>query len=301
MKNIFFNRSIACSVLILLLYGSLIARSKASRLDVKAYYKGNELLEAAIRIRGSNLYTNADDYANYLANFPHNSYEIKNIPGYGRMCVDGINDVIKNRLRGCGIWEGDITPYIVGSIKPGTIVLDIGAHVGTHTVSMSKAVGPNGLVIAFEPQKKIFRELYFNLILNNCSNVIPIKCALDSRHAYMVIRQDVPNNEGASYLMADGPGERVVAVCLDDFNLNNVSCIKMDTENTEEDVLKGAINTIKRCKPVIVIEIQGNDVRRARHGENQDAQTKSVIALLESLGYRVELITHCEYIAYPSA
>ncbi len=299
MKNIFFHKITICSWLILLLHGSLPARSHDSRLDVKKYYKGNELLEAAIKTRGSNLYTAADQYATYLANFPHKAYEIKNISGFGRMCVDGINDVIKNRLRGCGIWEGDITPYIVNSIKPGTIALDIGAHVGTHTISMSRAVGPHGLVIAFEPQKKIFRELYFNLILNNCVNVIPIRCALDSRHAYMVIRQDVPNNEGASYLMPDGPGERVITVCLDDFNLNNVSCIKMDTENSEEDVLKGAIQTIKRCKPTIVIEIQGNDVRTARHGEDKDARTKSIIGLLESLGYRVELITHCEYIAYP--
>jgi FkbM family methyltransferase len=164
---------------------------------------------------------------------------------------------------------------------------------------MSQSVGSNGVVIAFEPQEKIFRELYMNMLINNCSNVIPIRCALGNNQAVMKIRQDVPDNEGASYLMPDGTGQDVITVRLDDFNLTNVSFIKIDTENTELDVLNGARKIIIRDRPIILIEIQGNDVRASRNKEDMHEQALQVKKLLDELQYNLSWLGSAEHIAIP--
>src|SRR5882762_7707062 len=56
-------------------------------------------------------------------------------------------------------------------IRPGDVVADIGANIGSHTLLYSQLVGPQGRVIAFEPQPKIFHMLCANLALNGLANV----------------------------------------------------------------------------------------------------------------------------------
>lgn len=263
--------------------------------NLDAYCKGSELLLRALN------QAPAGDFGRELKSMLGSSYDIKHIPNFGTMFVERIDDVIKNRLRAGGTWEGDITPYITSSIRQhkSGIVLDIGAHIGTHTITMSETMGNNGIVIAFEPQKKIFRELYINLELNKCHNVIPVQCALGLQTATMKICPGAPCNEGSSYVMPEGAGESILVMRLDDFNLNNVSFIKIDTENTEDDVLEGGRETILRCKPIILIEIQGNEQRPYLPGETRESKTAAVIKKLQDWGYQIKHITHAEYIAYP--
>ena len=51
-------------------------------------------------------------------------------------------------------------------VQPGTIVLEIGANIGTHTLFFARQVGHDGLVIAFEPQRLVFQCLCANMALN---------------------------------------------------------------------------------------------------------------------------------------
>lgn len=239
------------------------------------------------------------DETSLLLQFPYERYVLKYIPNCGYVYLDDIQDCIKNFLRRNVPWEREFISLIKNSVKPGTIAIDIGAHIGTHTLTMARAAGSTGTVFAFEPQRKIFAELYMNMVANQCDNVIPICCALGDMQALMKLRQDVPDNEGASYLMPGGIGEDVITVCLDDFHFNNVSFIKIDTENTEYAVLKGAYNTIMHNRPIILIEIQGNDVRAARNSENMHEQAQKVKDLLAELRYNITFLTCAEYLATP--
>ena len=58
------------------------------------------------------------------------------------------------------------------TVKPGQMVLDVGAHIGTHTLFFARAVGSRGAVIAFEPQRLLFQTLCANMALNSITNVI---------------------------------------------------------------------------------------------------------------------------------
>lgn len=241
------------------------------------------------------------DDENYLVSFPFISYPIIDVPEQGKFYVDTIDDCIKNNLRACVPWEENIRRLIHQYIVPGTTAIDIGAHIGTHTISMSKYVGPLGRVFSFEPSKKIHREQCMNLALNQCKNVYPMRCALGKGKGIIGVFSSHPNNEGGSYVLEKQNGENsAVILALDEFQLTNVSFIKMDVENMEADVLDGAIQTIVKNSPIMLIEIQGNLQRPLLLGENsQQMKYESIIKII-NLGYRLERIGLTDdYLAFP--
>src|SRR5262249_28126957 len=132
-------------------------------------------------------------------------------------------------------------------------VLDIGAHIGTHTLSLSQKVGPQGLVIAFEPQYKLFTELHENLKLNHQSNVIPLRYAIGDVNQPVTMHENLFDNEGGTPIGIGG--DPVIMITLDSLGLKNVSLMKIDIEGSELRFLQGAIETIKSNRPILLIEI----------------------------------------------
>jgi len=65
-----------------------------------------------------------------------------------------------------GQFENETAKALAGIVKPGAIVLDIGANIGAHALPLARLVGPNGKVYAFEPTKYAFDKLKQNLALN---------------------------------------------------------------------------------------------------------------------------------------
>ena len=77
---------------------------------------------------------------------------------------------------------------------------------------------------------------------------------------------------------------------LDEHKFNNVDVLKIDVEGEELNVMKGAVETIKKCAPVIVIERcvfnQGRQGKQATHD------------FLEALGYvrKYKITRDCIYV-----
>jgi FkbM family methyltransferase len=235
----------------------------------------------------------------YIDAFPYDEYKVCSVPSQGTFYIETIKDSIKGLLAQGKPWEQGIDALIYRYTKPGTIALDIGAHIGTHTIALSHAVGKDGLVIAFEPQEKICRELCMNMQLNKCTNVIPVHCALGERDAVVGLLTPIAINQGGTYLTDNGP-ELVDLRRLDDFKIRNISFVKMDVENYEKMVLEGAWETITASRPVILLEIQGNGEQLTATGGNSAELTAATIHLLESMGYKVSLIRACDYLAVPA-
>jgi len=237
----------------------------------------------------------------YLSDFPFSHYKIVDVPDQGLFFDDQINDFIKNTLRNRWVWEPTIKKFIEILVKPGTIALDIGAHIGTHTVTMSKAVGPSGQVFAFEPSRKIYRELCMNMTLNCCYNVTTIRSALGKRQGVIQVVESLPYNEGGSYVIENEGGLNTAYLLrLDDFQFANVSFIKIDVENMEADVLEGALETIQRCHPILLIEIQGNGERPIQLGEDSQKMGQETIHKIKGMGYRLTPIGGADYLAFPN-
>jgi len=237
----------------------------------------------------------------FLSQFPFSFYSSIVVPTQGIFFINGIDDSIKNQLRTHQPWERENQLLIEQYTKPGTLALDIGSHIGTHTVTMSQCVGDKGTVFAFEPNKIIYRELCYNLAINDCANVHALRCAIGKSKSVIEVVSSHPRNQGGSYVVEQKGGQNAaVLLPLDALNLNNISFIKIDVENMEADVLDGAKETILRNRPVMLIEVQGNGERSVQLNENSSKMAVISINKIKNLGYRLQRVGNgCDYLAMP--
>lgn len=213
---------------------------------------------------------------------------------------DDPKDTVKTTLKQGLAYEGNIGLILDRLAKRGSSVLDIGSHIGVHTITMSRKVGPKGTVIAFEPDKKLYRELLQNLKINNCNNVVSLCKALgDSEKIVSLKNNHIQQDFDEFWLpISEGVINKVETITLDSLKIDNLSLIKMDVENYEYFVLKGAEETILRNKPVIVFECWiGADYENANPYEK--ANFDRVISLIESYGYEIHVIYCNDFIAFP--
>lgn len=243
----------------------------------------------------------SEEIIEQIKRFSLDSYDILSI--YSRtgpqdyFLDDRIPDVIKQELRSGNPWEQHVDIQIPTVIRPGSVAVDIGAHIGTHTVTMSRCVGPSGRVIAVEPQPKTFAELFLNMALNKVNNVQFIWGAMGSYIGKIGVPPICELNEGGSPV----GGDQMVVVDimpLDSLMLTNVSLIKIDVEGMEMEVLQGARDTILRNRPALLVEISvGVYYENATH--EQRAEIDRRVKFVSDLGYNVHRIAGWDYLALP--
>jgi FkbM family methyltransferase len=176
-----------------------------------------------------------------------------------------------------GEFEWDVLSQL---IKPGTTVVEVGANIGSHTVSLAKAVGPKGRVIAIEPQRIIHQYLAANIALNALSNVECHWAACGKEPGRLGVPQvdyfaSEFQNFGGLSLSEQEAGEHVPVVRLDDImGHRSVQMIKIDVEGMEAQVLRGAAQLIATSRPVIYAE---ND---------RPKKSDELLSLLWSMNYR---------------
>jgi FkbM family methyltransferase len=173
--------------------------------------------------------------------------------------------------------EGEIDLFRA-YVRPAQVVVEVGANIGAHTVFLAKHVGSQGLVVAIEPQRLVFQTLCANLALNSIANVVCSQQASGAQAGTIHVPPLDPfskNNFGGLALGQYQQGQAVAIVPLDAFGLQRCHFIKIDVEGMEEDVLRGAANTIARYRPILYVE---ND---------RTTKSDSLVRYIASLGYRM--------------
>jgi FkbM family methyltransferase len=154
-----------------------------------------------------------------------------------------------------GVYEYGTLQFIQANLKKGDYFVDVGANIGFLSLASSKIVGINGAVKSFEPVIDTYKILKKNVLINQISTIELFHCALGSRVEEVTIYPEKSNRGGASILNhISKNGEKVNVRRLDDFNFIKVNMIKIDVEGYEFEVLKGSEQTIKKHKPVLIIE-----------------------------------------------
>lgn len=187
-------------------------------------------------------------------------------------------DVIERGLVCDLMVEADIIPIL----KRGMWIVDAGAALGDHTRAYLDAAGSTGVVFAFEPHPE-----YYKCLKHNCPKAISANRALWSESFVSLYHHSWAGNVGAGMVNTDSgsssPREDVYGpietVCLDDYRLKKLDYIKLDVEGTELIVMRGAMQTIKRCKPLMVIEMVSGSA--AAYGRTHE----DVYNLLDELHY----------------
>jgi FkbM family methyltransferase len=167
-----------------------------------------------------------------------------------------------------GIFERSTAIALSKLTEPSSLVLDIGANIGAHTLRLAKLVGPKGRVIAFEPTEFAFRKLRRNLDLNPslASRVEALHCFLTAKDG-----TPVPNAIYSSWPLANEAGlhakhlgremqtESAQARSLDSVLAQSadrkVQLVKLDVDGFECDVLQGATSLLRDMRPIFVMEL----------------------------------------------
>lgn len=159
--------------------------------------------------------------------------------------------------------------FVLNSVQPGQIVLDIGANIGFFAITMAALVGPTGHVYAFEPIPTNADLLARSIAENKFAERMTLEHAAVGAVAGE-IQMVVPEpgyslNSGGAYIFMDGMElpdthslHTVPMLRIDNYMMQHpVSFIKIDVEGAEPLVLRGAENLLQTDRPVILSELHG--------------------------------------------
>lgn len=179
--------------------------------------------------------------------------------------VDGIkyeldlNQLIDSRLYFTGSWELETVQAIKKTIKPGDVVIDIGANIGCHALLCSKLVGATGKVIAFEPTKRAYEKLAKNKYLNSFAQNIQLEKIVVSDQT--IKEQTVRINSSWQTFGVQSPLEEEIVdfITLDEYvgksDFSKVNLIKIDVDGYEYKIIRGALKTLAKHKPYLILEL----------------------------------------------
>ncbi|MGW0884304.1 FkbM family methyltransferase [Streptomyces sp. NPDC002671] len=173
-------------------------------------------------------------------------------------------------------------------VRPGDVVMDVGAHYGSYTLPLAGLVGTHGLVLALDPFAHARSVLQRNIRMNNLRNVqvLPVAAGAQAGHATLHMHDD---RSRASLHAANGnrpETQPVEVVRLDDVTPpgRRISLIKMDIEGYEAQALQGAEQILTRDRPVVIFELVWRKPGAA-------APDRTAWDLLAACGYRLHRFT----------
>ncbi len=169
-------------------------------------------------------------------------------------------------------------------IRPGMVVIDVGANVGAFTLLASRLVGPHGRVVAIEPVPENAACLRRAISDNGLANVTVAQVALGSVEGEITLSAD-PGRLGAASAVFDRGPARIAArlATLDslaeELSLRRVDFIKIDVEGYEPEVLLGAPRVLAELTPTVVAAAYHLPEHRSLLPE-----------FLSQLGYRTRIV-----------
>jgi FkbM family methyltransferase len=157
--------------------------------------------------------------------------------------------------------ERDSYDSFAKAIRPGDIVYDVGAHIGTYSILALRRSAPRGRVVAYEPVELTREFLTRHLAWNDAGDraiVRPICVGAEAKEARLYFREGEMNGDSGLVATA-GSESRMVEVRTLDSEVAELrlipAVIKIDVEGWEFEVLKGAEATLLRYRPVLFLSL----------------------------------------------
>ncbi|UIP00998.1 FkbM family methyltransferase [Halobaculum sp. CBA1158] len=170
-------------------------------------------------------------------------------------------DHVSERLLKSGAYEGTIADLIHKKVNTGETVVDIGAHIGHHTLSMRAAAGETGTISAYEPHPRNAQYIRDTIKRNEFQNVSVIEGALSDTHGVGNLEVDEANTGSSSLHTNTKKNHSIVEVNILDADeefesagLSSIDFAKVDIQGGEFELIVGnnaILNTIGK----MVIEI----------------------------------------------
>ena len=202
------------------------------------------------------------------------------------------SDLVPAAILKTGEWQPEIWDAVGTSLARDAVFYDVGAHIGYFSMKAAQRVGVNGRVVAFEPNPEILKLLRENVTANGFTNVVVEDIACTDHDQMLTLFAAPSINTGASSLARDNAAilenqtpkgytvrGRPIDEVTDELKLTRVDAIKIDVEGAEGLVLRGAIRTLKRFHPKIVLEVV------PRQLASFQTTPQDLSSILQSAGY----------------
>jgi len=208
--------------------------------------------------------------------------------------IDKEDTVVSECLLRTKQWEPFEMSIFKQCLHLGDTIVDLGAHIGTYTLTASSLVGKNGHVFAFEPSPRNYALLSKNVSFNHLKNVSAINQAVTDQVGSLNFYLEAENT-GDNRIYGDSHSQKTIkvkTVNLDSFfkkKSNQINLIKMDIQGAEPLALKGAAQLLKKNKDIIIF------IEFWPHGLSMTGSSSSeLIKLLSGYGFEFYEINETE-------
>ncbi len=173
----------------------------------------------------------------------------------------------------------------VETCRPGMVLLDVGANMGFFTAAACHFGGPEARAIAVEPSARPAAVLAANVALANRAGAVTlVRCAVGSGDARLPVLLE--GAAGGFQLVRPlesrtdaGSVEATTIDALVERTGLSPTHVKIDVEGYEDAALVGGTSHLRRCRPVVLLELHGHLLRAGGR------RPEDVLALLADLGY----------------
>lgn len=184
-------------------------------------------------------------------------------------------------------------------IKPGATVIDGGAHIGIYTLIAARAAGPEGRVLAFEPDPYNLAALRANVRLARATTVEVIPKAIADRAGRTTFVQSLGTISGSIADRTDVGPSRALDVELISVDESlpvapRSLVLKLNVEGAERLVLAGMRRTLAECADVaLFVELNPSALRAA------GTDPADLVAELHGLGFTLQAIDKTDESLHP--
>lgn len=172
---------------------------------------------------------------------------------FGYTITADLSDYIQRSMY-LKVYEPYETSLVKRYLKPGMVVVDVGANVGYYALLAASLVGEKGKVLAFEPSPYAFGKLSDTIHRNHLTQIHAIQAGLSGNSGeaclYLPKRR---GNHTPSMIPNDGGAPHRVSIyklddCLKAEGIEQVDLMKIDVEGFEPNVIAGAGEYLRRGK-----------------------------------------------------
>jgi FkbM family methyltransferase len=224
----------------------------------------------------------------------------------GTILSGSTDDLIQRYVYYFGVWEPNLTAWLMRTLRSGAAFIDVGANIGYYSLLASRYVGPDGLVVAVEASPIIFQRLLSNIARNggHCHNVTAVNCAIGESCGQVVVHHAASDNIGATSIssLSDAPPQTATVVPVAPLAdvipydiIDRIQVVKIDVEGSELQVIRGMTHLLNNRRFTADIVVEVSPTALSRHG----ATFTDFRRLLSSAGYMpYEIENSYSYRAY---
>jgi len=161
-----------------------------------------------------------------------------------------------------GRTERALLEWFERNVGAGETWLDVGAHYGYTAIALSRLVGPEGRVFAFEPMAATTGYLAQTRTLNELSQLVVVPCGLGAPESLSLKHLPAVRGMVDDTISEDGtPSESFLLARLDWLwdricgGKRRIDGLKIDVQGMELDALRGMVNLLREWLPKLVIEV----------------------------------------------